>query len=139
MKARLRELRNRHGVSKTALAEAVGTSRRTIYAIESGDSDIHVSLARRLADYFGCGMDDLFDGGDSAHTTDVKAVWFAHVVRHVAEEMDISFRDATRLLERSGLAQRIIAGYNTWHTQGYEYIAETLAEILTEQENECGK
>ena len=133
MKNKLRELRNRQGISQAALAEAVGTTRRTIYAFEVENKDVHISLAHKLAAYLGCGIDDLYDYSDGRHTTATKAVWFANVVRHVAEEMDISFRDATKLLERSGLAQRIISGYNTWHTQGYEYMAETLSEILTEQ------
>ena len=133
MKNKLRELRNRQGVSQAVLAEAVGTTRRTIYAFEVENKDVHVSLARKLAAYFGCGIDDLYDYADGTPTTATKAVWFANVVRYVAEEMEISFRDATKRLERSGLAQRIIAGYGTWHTQGYEYMAETLAEILTEQ------
>ena len=133
MKNKLRELRNRQGISQAALAEAVGTTRRTIYAFEVENKDVHVSLAHKLAAYFGCGIDDLYEHMDGTHTTATKAVWFANVVRYVAEEMDISFREATKLLERSGLAQRIISGYNTWHTQGYEYMAETLSEILSEQ------
>ena len=32
--------------------------------------------------------------------------------------------ETAKLLERSGLANRVISGYDVWHTQGYEYMAE---------------
>ena len=132
MKNRLKELRNKHGISQAALAEAVGTTKRTIYSIEVENQDIHISLAHKLASHFGCSIDDLFIFEDGKHTTVDKAVWFVHVVRYVAEETGKTIRETAKLLEQSGLAQRIIAGYDVWHTQGYEYIAEMLAEELGE-------
>ena len=133
MKNNLKELRTMRGVSQTALAEAVGTTKRTIYAIESRNQDIHISLANKLAAHLGCSMDDLFVFGDRTHTTADKAVWFVHVVRYVADQLGKSVRETTKLLERSGLAQRIIAGYDVWHTQGYEYMAEVLTEELNQK------
>lgn len=133
MKNKLKEYRNQHGVSQTALAEATGTTKRTIYAIESGNQDIHISLAHKLASYFNCGLDDLFVFDQNSHTTADKAMWYVHVVRHTAEELEKPVRDTAKLLERSGLAQRVISGYDIWHTQGYDYMAEVLAEELNKQ------
>ena len=130
MKSRVKELRNRRGLSQTALAEAVGTTKRTIYSIEAENKDIHVSLAHKLASEFNCGIDDLFVCEDGGHTTVDKALWFVHVVRYTAEEIGKSVRDTAKLLEHSGLATRVITGYDVWHTQGYEYMAEVLAEEL---------
>ena len=130
MKNRLKELRNKRGLSQTALAETVGTTKRTIYSIEAENKDIHISLAYRLAAKLNCGIDDLFIHEDGAHTTVDKALWFVHVVRCTAEELGKPIRETAKLLEGSGLAKRVIAGYDVWHTQGYEYMAEVLAEEL---------
>ena len=130
MKNRVRELRNRHGVSQTELAQAVDTTKRTIYSIEVENSDIRVSLAGKLALYFGCGIDDLFVSDDAAPTAADKATWYVHVVQHTAEALGKPIWETAKLLEQSGLAQRVISGYDVWHTQGYEYIAESLSGIL---------
>ena len=130
MQSRLKELRNKHGLSQTALAEAVGTTRRTIYSIEVENKDIHLSLAYKLAAKFNCSIDELYMHEDGAHTIAEKALWFVHVVRCTAEELGKSVRETAKLLEQSGLAKRILAGYDIWHTQGYEYMAEILAEEL---------
>ena len=130
MQSRLKELRHKRGISQTALANAVDTTKRTIYAIEAENSDIHVSLARRLATFFGCGIDDLYDSDDGRHMAVDKAMWYVHVVQHTAETLGKPVWETAKLLERSGLAQRVISGYDVWHTQGYEYIAEVLSEKL---------
>ena len=130
MKNNLKELRLKHGLSQTALAKAVGTTKRTIYAIESESQDIRISLAYKLAAELGCSMDDLFAFEAGKITTADKAMWYVHVVRYVAEELDKSIRETAKMLEQSGLARRVIMGYAVWHTQGYEYMAEMLAEEL---------
>jgi len=133
MKNNLKELRLKNGISQTALAEAVGTTKRTIYAIEVENQDIRISLAHKLSAYLGCGIDDLYAFEDEAHTTADKAVWFVHVVRYLADEIGKSVRETVRLLEHTGLAKNIISGYDVWHTQGYEYMAEMLSDELAKQ------
>jgi putative transcriptional regulator len=130
VKNNLKDFRNKHGVSQTELAKAVGTTKRTIYSIEVENKDIHLSLARKLAAYFGCGIDDLFISEGAAYTTADKAMWYVHVVQHTSEEIKKPIWETAKLLERSGLAKRVISGYDMWHTQGYEYMAEVLAEKL---------
>ena len=130
MKNNLKELRLKRGFSQTSLAEAVGTTKRTIYAIESEDQDIRVSLAHKLALQLGCSMDDLYAFEGGMVSTAAKAMWYVHVVRYVAEELCKPIRETAKLLEKSGLAERVIAGYAVWHTQGYEYMAEMLAEQI---------
>ena len=133
MKNNLKELRIKRCLSQSALAKAAGTTRKTIYAIETGNQDIRISLAHKLAVNLGCSIEDLYDFQDGVHTTTDKAIWFTNVVRNLSEEMSISTREATKLLERSGLAKSIISGYDIWHTQGYEYMAEFLAGELRTQ------
>ena len=132
MQSNLKELREKRGVSQAALAEAVGTTKRTIYAIESENQDIHISLAHKLAAYLGCGIDDLFAFGDGVHTTVDKALWLVNVVRYTSETLGKSVRETTKQLEQNDLVRRIITGYDVWHTQGYEYMAEMLADKLKE-------
>jgi putative transcriptional regulator len=134
MKNRLKELRNKHGISQAALAEAIGSTKRTIYSIEVEGKDIHLSLARKLAAYFGCGIDDIFITEDGAHTTADKAMWYVHVVQYTSEELGKPIWETAKLLERSGLAKRIISGFDVWHTQGYEYMAEILSEKLKKEQ-----
>ena len=134
MKNNLKEYRNKHGVSQAELADAIGTTKRTIYSIEVEEKDIHLSLARKLAAYFGCGVDDLFiSDEDGSHTTADKAMWYVHVVHYTSEELSKPIWETAKLLERSGLAKRVISGYDIWHTQGYEYMAEILAEKLNKE------
>jgi putative transcriptional regulator len=133
MKNNVRELRLKRGLSQTALANAVGTTKRTIYAIESENQDIRISLARRLAAVLKCSMDDLYAFEDGAVTTADKAMWYVHVVRYTSEELNRPIWETAKLLERSGLAKRVISGYDVWHTQGYEYMAEVLAEKLDKE------
>jgi putative transcriptional regulator len=134
MKNRLKELRNKHGISQTALAEAVGSTKRTIYSIEVENKDIHLSLAHKLAAYFGCGIDDVFILEDGAHTTADKAIWYEHVVQYTSQELGMPIWETSKLLERTGLAMRIISGYDVWHTQGYEYMAEILSDKLKKEQ-----
>lgn len=48
--------------SQEELATRVGVSRQTIIAIEKGRYDPRLTLAFRLAEVFGCRVDDLFEG-----------------------------------------------------------------------------
>ena len=130
MRNRVKELRNKRGISQTNLANAVGTTKRTIYAIESENSNIHISLAEKLAVFFGCGIDDLFISENNGHTAIDKAMWYVHVVDHTAKILGKPIWETAKLMEQSGFAQRVISGYDVWHTQGYEYIAEILSEKL---------
>ena len=58
---KLRHLRLSHGeVSQTALAEALGISRQTVYAIEKGKFNPSVKLALEIARYFDLKVEDIF-------------------------------------------------------------------------------
>ena len=130
MKNRIKELRHQRGISQSGLAEAIGTTKRTIYAIETENKDIHISLAHKLANHFGCGIDDLFIYEDGTHTTADKALWLVNVVQYTATQINKPIDETTRLFERNGIAQRLLAGYGVWHTQGFEYMAEVMSEAL---------
>ena len=60
----LRELRAQRGLSQGALGDALGVSRQTVNAIETGKYDPSLPLAIKLARYFGQSVEEvcLIDG-----------------------------------------------------------------------------
>ena len=54
MANRLRELRERGGLSQKALGESVGTSQEQIQRLETGERKLTVEWAKRLAGPLGC-------------------------------------------------------------------------------------
>ncbi len=57
----LRRMRFDHGqMTQQTLAKAVGVTRQTIVALETGRYAPSLELAMRLATVFSCGVDDLF-------------------------------------------------------------------------------
>jgi putative transcriptional regulator len=60
MRTDLRERRTEAGLSQGALAGAVGVSRQTINAIETGRYQPSLPLAFGLARHFGVAIEDMF-------------------------------------------------------------------------------
>lgn len=61
MQSRVRELRLQQALSQQALAQALGVSRQTINAIETGRYDPSLTLAVHLARHFQTTVEELFD------------------------------------------------------------------------------
>ncbi|MFC6734028.1 MULTISPECIES: helix-turn-helix transcriptional regulator [unclassified Haladaptatus] len=61
MKNDVRRRREAAGLSQADLAAAVGVTRQTINAIERRRYDPSLVLAFKLAAYFDCAVEDLFD------------------------------------------------------------------------------
>ncbi|WP_323191267.1 helix-turn-helix transcriptional regulator [Halostella sp. PRR32] len=57
----LRVERAKADITQQELADAVGVSRQTIYAIEKSKYDPSLELAFKLARYFDCSIEDLFE------------------------------------------------------------------------------
>ena len=64
MKNRLEELRKQRGVRQEDLAQALGVSRQTVISLEKGKYNPSLSLAFRLARYFGMPIEAIFDDSD---------------------------------------------------------------------------
>ena len=64
MKNRLEELRKQRGVRQEDLAQALGVSRQTVISLEKGKYNPSLSLAFRLARYFGMPIEMIFDDSD---------------------------------------------------------------------------
>lgn len=56
----LRDKRAEYGLTQQELADAVGVSRQTIYAIEKSKYDPSLELAFKLARRFDCAVEELF-------------------------------------------------------------------------------
>lgn len=65
MKSRVRELREQRGWSQARLADALGVSRQTVNAIETGKYDPSLPLAFSIAAVFALAIEDIFDPGAS--------------------------------------------------------------------------
>ncbi|ELY97969.1 helix-turn-helix transcriptional regulator [Natrialba asiatica] len=61
MENRLRVKRAEAEITQQELADAVGVSRQTIYAIEKSKYDPSLELAFKLAEYFECSIEELFE------------------------------------------------------------------------------
>jgi putative transcriptional regulator len=64
MDSEVRRLRESAGLSQGALASALGVSRQTINAIETGRYDPSLTLAVRLARHFGSPVEEVFHVGN---------------------------------------------------------------------------
>jgi putative transcriptional regulator len=62
----LKELRARRGWSQGDLADALGVSRQSVNALETGKYDPSLPLAFRIARLFGKRIEEIFDGEDGA-------------------------------------------------------------------------
>lgn len=62
----IRERRIAKGLSQEELAALVGCSRQSISLYESGLQQPGVLIARKLADAFGCSLDELYPSGRAA-------------------------------------------------------------------------
>lgn len=60
MKNNIKIERARHNISQTDLANEVGVTRQTIYAIEKGKFDPSIALAFRIADALQIDVNELF-------------------------------------------------------------------------------
>ena len=60
MNNRLRELREREGLSQGELAQRLEVSRQTVNALETGKYDPSLPLAFRIARLFACRIEDVF-------------------------------------------------------------------------------
>ena len=64
MKTKIRELRKQRKMSQEDLADAVGTTRQTITSIEVGQYTASLTLAYKIAHFFGMSIEEVFDFSD---------------------------------------------------------------------------
>lgn len=64
MRNHLKTLRAERGWSQQDLAEALGVSRQSVNAIETGKYDPSLPLAFRIAALFGARIEEIFEAGE---------------------------------------------------------------------------
>ncbi|MCL2204619.1 MAG: hypothetical protein FWB88_11850 [Defluviitaleaceae bacterium] len=52
------------------------------------------------------------------HTEADRAVWLVHVIQYTADELQKTVTETARLLEQYGFVEKVLAGYDSFHTQG---------------------
>lgn len=60
MKNRMKELRERDGITQEQLSKKVGVSRQSIVAIETGKYNPSLELAFKILKEFECSIEDVF-------------------------------------------------------------------------------
>lgn len=66
MQNKVKELREKAGLTQKELGELVGVSRQAVIAVETGRFDPSLWLAHDLAKFFGISIEELFDFERSA-------------------------------------------------------------------------
>ena len=64
------------------------------------------------------------------HTEADRAIWLLHVIQYTADELQKKATETARLLEQYGFVEKLLDGYDSFHTQGFEYMAELLTTEL---------
>ena len=60
MKNRIEEIRNQKGIRQEDLAKEMGVSRQTISSLENGRYNPSITLAYKIAKYFGTSIEEIF-------------------------------------------------------------------------------
>lgn len=69
MKTKIRELREKHGLTQESLADKVDVTRQTILFLEKGQYNPSLRLAYRIARVFKLTIEDIFSFEDEAAAT----------------------------------------------------------------------
>ncbi len=97
---RLKELREKTGLSQYTFAEKFGVAQSTVGGWESGAREPNFDTTRKLADFFGVTIDYLLDGNESK---DIEKkipaddeVWEIREMLHKRPEMKVLFKLGTK-------------------------------------------
>ena len=72
--------------------------------------------------------------GKVMHTEADRAVWLVYCAYYTAEMMGSTVKDIVRLFDRFNIADWLLAGYRSFHTQGFEYMAELISDRIREEQ-----
>ena len=61
-----------------------------------------------------------------------KAVWFTICVQFTADALGMPVKEVARMLNKHGIAEWLLSGYGSFHTQGYEYMSQLISDKLSE-------
>ena len=69
---------------------------------------------------------------ETGHSEAERALWLVYVMQYTAEELEKPITETARLLDKHGFIEKVLDGYEAFHTQGFEYMAELLTTELRE-------
>ena len=70
----------------------------------------------------------------TGHSLAEKALWLVYVMQYTAEELEKPITETARLLDGHGFIEKVLDGYEAFHTQGFEYMAELLTSELNQRQ-----
>jgi len=125
MENRVQEFRKRRGLTQTQLAKEVGSTKRTIYAIETEEHDLRISLAKKLASFFGSSVDELFCE-DRRIASEEKRQWVVDITQRIAHKLNMSCSDAIVYLENNDVYKQIFDAYEEWFSGSRAQLANLI-------------
>ena len=69
---------------------------------------------------------------NNMHTEADRATWLIICVQYASNTTGISVKELARRMNMLGITDWLLSGYRSFHTQGYEYMAEMIADMLNE-------
>ena len=137
MQNRVKKLRMRCGLTQTELAKEVGSTKRTIYSIETGEHDPRISLVQKLADFFGCMVEDLFyeDKPYKHREGEEKAFWTVRIIDRAALKFRRSYSATSEYFTRYGIDREVFNAYDRWIEEGCEYMAEYIIRTVYKEQD----
>ena len=91
---RIRELREKRGITQTELGEAIGVDHSAIARYERGSRRVNVETARKLCDFFGCSIGYLLYQPEASALDDASVIEAYHALSDRDRTfVDMIFRD----------------------------------------------
>ena len=91
---RIRDLREKRGITQEELAGAIGKTHSTIARYELGNRRINVDTIRRMCDYFGCSMGYLMGLPETTASDDEAVIAAYHALNDRDRKIvDLIFQD----------------------------------------------
>jgi transcriptional regulator with XRE-family HTH domain len=91
-KEKLVELREKRGLTKSQLAQAIGTTRQRLTSYECGTTEPNITMLVTMADYFGVSADYLlgrkFSGGKTVTLPKGLKDYHVSMIMEFAESLD---------------------------------------------------
>lgn len=82
----LKRFRKKKDLTQKGLSLAIGVNRNTVARWESGSKIPKSEYTKKIADYFGCTQDVLFDSPGSSQEISKRAMQYAKQIDHFTEE-----------------------------------------------------
>jgi len=120
---RLQDLLTENELSRLQLAKRIGISFETLNGYFNKDFYPELSVARKIANYFGCSLQYLMGLTDEYQNDDKSDLSFAETLRKLANENNLSIE---RLMKSLGMSE---ANFYRWKNNNHKPAMQSLIAI----------